>query len=95
MINPNTHILGKELASKLIEKYFTNDIVSSFFIVAYNPRAHHHRQEEEEQQENNEEENINKKKRYHFRLIWDRYFGTSRCIISDGQLEWTACRYCT
>ena len=75
MINPNTHILGKELASKLIEKYFTNDIVSSFFIVAYNPRAHHHRQEEEEEQEqeNNEEENINKMKRYHFRLIRNHF----------------------
>lgn len=73
MIHPKTHILGKELAKKLIEKHFSDDIVSSFFIVAYNPRAHHQVEVVVEEEENNEEENNNKMKRYHFRQIRNHF----------------------
>ena len=40
LIDPKTHIMGEELAKALLDHCFTPDIVSSFFIVAHNPRAH-------------------------------------------------------
>jgi hypothetical protein len=39
-VQPATHILGKELATALVQRHFDNAISSSFFIVAYNPRVH-------------------------------------------------------
>ena len=38
-IDRSTHILGQELATRLLEHCFSPHIASSFFIVAYNPKA--------------------------------------------------------
>jgi hypothetical protein len=62
-IQPETHILGKELATALVNQTFSEEIASSFFVVAYNPRWHAEGQEEE-----------NKIKRYHMREL-QRHFG--------------------
>jgi hypothetical protein len=61
-IQPETHILGKELATALVNQAFSEDIASSFFVVAYNPRWHAEGQKEE-----------NKIKRYHMKEL-QRHF---------------------
>jgi hypothetical protein len=61
-IKPETHILGKELATALVNQAFSEEIASSFFVVAYNPRWHAEGQEEE-----------NKIKRYHMKEL-QRHF---------------------
>jgi hypothetical protein len=61
-IQPETHILGKELATALVNQLFSEEIASSFFVVAYNPRWHAEGQEE-----------VNKIKRYHMKEL-QRHF---------------------
>jgi hypothetical protein len=82
-INRETHILGEELVTVLLKTYFDSDIVSSFYVVAYNPRAHN--------QTHNEQ---NKIKRYHMRKIIECYqmkpneilfFDDTNHIIKDCQ----------
>jgi hypothetical protein len=74
-IQSETHILGDELARAVLEHCFTStttaadekdvdtSIVSSFFIVAYNPRVH--------PPTNNDEDN--QIKRYHMRQVKQRF----------------------
>ena len=62
LVRPETHILGKELATTLVQRYFEERMASSFFIVAYNPRVQHGGSDPE-----------NKIKRYHMREI-QRHF---------------------
>jgi hypothetical protein len=62
LIKPETHILGSELASALIQRYFTSELVNTFFIVAYNPRA---------RKDGNQEDN--KLKRYHVRKLLQHF----------------------
>jgi hypothetical protein len=61
-IQPETHILGKELATALVERHFDSSISSSFFIVAYNPRVHPEDTVEE-----------NKIKRFHIRKLREQF----------------------
>ncbi|CAB9501285.1 Inherit from apiNOG: P36-like protein [Seminavis robusta] len=62
LVKPETHILGSELARALISKYFPSEIVDSFFLVAYNPRARPDGHKEE-----------NKIKRYHIRKLIEHF----------------------
>lgn len=39
-ISKETHILGEELATTVLQRYFSPEIAESFYIVAYNPYAH-------------------------------------------------------
>jgi hypothetical protein len=38
-VQPETHILGAELARALVEYHFDADVAKAFFIMAYNPRV--------------------------------------------------------
>lgn len=38
-IQPDTHILGDELAHAIVKHHFDEAVANAFFIVAYNPRA--------------------------------------------------------
>jgi len=62
LVRPETHILGKELATTLVQRYFEESIASSFFIVAYNPRVQPGGSNPE-----------NKIKRYHMREIQQHF----------------------
>lgn len=62
-IRPETHIVGAELATCLVEKLFPPDTAESFFTVAYNPRVH--------PEERNKEEYL--VKRYHMREIMKHF----------------------
>lgn len=61
-IDPATHILGRELAAALLRHCFSDDVATSFFIVAHNPRAHDQMKDP-----------LNCIKRYHMREI-QKYF---------------------
>jgi hypothetical protein len=63
-IQPRTHILGAELATSLLQKHFSPEIVASFFIVAYNPRVH---------PEDDSNKDTNLIKRYHMRCIVEHF----------------------
>ena len=58
-VQPETHILGEELARALVQKHFSPQIASAFHLIAYNPRHHG----SEGQQESN------RIKRYHMRKL--------------------------
>ena len=85
-INGETHILREELVATLLNTYFNSDVVSSFYVIAYNPRAHN--------QMNSPE---NKIKRYHMGKILEFYgqdqvkpneilfFDDTKHIIKDCQ----------
>jgi len=82
-IQPETHILGKELATQLIKKSFPPEISDAFFIVAYNPRVHPE-----------DETEANRIKRYHMRTIREKFkvqlneivfFDDTASVISDCQ----------
>lgn len=57
-IFPETHILGREIARALVDKYFSAEIASAFHIIAYNPRVRPGGEKEE-----------NRIKRYHVRNL--------------------------
>jgi hypothetical protein len=61
-IQPATHILGKELATSLVQRWFSSEIASSFCILAYNPRVHPDDAPED-----------NKIKRYHVRKLREHF----------------------
>lgn len=62
-VQPETHILGEELARALVERHFPVETARAFFIVAYNPR---HRGNEGELPDNNI-------KRHHMRMLKDHF----------------------
>jgi hypothetical protein len=68
-IDRETHIMGKELATKLVEYCFSSPIASSFFIVAYNPRVRGQNQDP-----------LNCIKRHHMREI-QQHFSVSGAEI--------------
>lgn len=61
-IQPESHILGSELARALVEKSFPPEIASVFCIIAYNPRARADDKQED-----------NKIKRYHIRKLVEHF----------------------
>jgi len=69
-IHPDTHILGHELATRVVEHSFSADIAARFFIVAYNPRAR-----------GQTESPLNCLKRYHMREIQQRFGVTAPEIL--------------
>jgi hypothetical protein len=62
-VQPETHILGEELARALVDRHFPADMARAFFIVAYNPR---HRGPEGELQ-------VNRIKRHHMRMLMNHF----------------------
>ena len=69
-VNPETHIMGTELAAELVEHCFPGEIASSFFIVAYNPRPR-----------GQLDNPLNCMKRYHMREIQQHFSVSSKEII--------------
>ena len=61
-IQRDTHILGMELATRLVHDCFPMEVSSAFSIVAYNPRVHPEHDSE-----------LNKYKRYHMRVLLAKY----------------------
>jgi hypothetical protein len=66
-VRPATHILGSELASALLSRYFEPEVADSCLVVAYNPRARGTEGTLEE----------NRVKRYHVRRIRSHFGVTS------------------
>jgi len=60
-IHRDTHILGEELVTALLERYFTPEIVRDVCIVAYNPRVRRGGMTDDDER--------NKIKRYHMRQL--------------------------
>lgn len=61
-VQPDTHILGNELATALVERRFPPTISKEIFIVAYNPRVHQDHDPE-----------LDKVKRYHMRKLVEKF----------------------
>jgi hypothetical protein len=77
-IQPETHILGAELASALLARHFESDVAGGCLVVAYNPRARGREGSLEE----------NRIKRYHVRRIQNHFGVTSpRQILLLDDLE--------
>ena len=81
LVQPKTHILGKELATRLVTQCFSPKISESFYIVAYNPRVHPEDEAEE-----------TKIKRYHMRKLRENFgvepeeiafFDDTESVIAD------------
>jgi hypothetical protein len=62
-VQPETHILGEELARALLDHHFPANVARAFFIVAYNPR---HRGPEGELE-------VNRIKRHHMRMLTNHF----------------------
>jgi hypothetical protein len=78
-IHKETHILGHELATALLDRYFSAAIVAAFCIVAYNPRVRLGNGSADKEVENH------KVKRYHMRRLQE-HFGVedpSRILLLD------------
>lgn len=76
-IDRRTHILGKELAKAVLDHCFGEPIASSFFIVAYNPRARGQAKDPH-----------NCIKRYHMREIQHHYsVKKSEILLFDDTVE--------
>ena len=80
-IDPKSHILGRELALAVLRHSFSDDIASSFFIVAHSPRAH-----------NQMDDPLNCFKRYHMREVRNHFkvaptnilfFDDDEAIVND------------
>lgn len=71
IVAPDTHILGHELATALLQRYFTHEIVQAFCIVAYNPRVR-----------GESESESNKVKRYHMRKLQEHF----HCVKDSSQI---------
>ena len=75
-IKKKTHILGKELATVLLKKYFSVEIFLAFHIIAYNPKV----REKGDLPEN-------KFKRYHMREIQNYFNVASKEIVFFDDCE--------
>jgi hypothetical protein len=80
-IQPETHILGEELATALVERHFDSTISSSFLIVAYNPRVH----PEDDMEENKIKRFHIRKLRQHFRVEANEiiFFDDTFAVVTD------------
>jgi len=66
VVQPQTHILGRELVMALLQRYFPDNIVQDFCVVAYNPRV----RLPAAATEGNDDNRI---KRYHMRQITEHF----------------------
>lgn len=77
LIDPTTHILGKELVMSVLHHCFEDKVANSFFIVAHNPRAHDQMKDP-----------LNCIKRYHMREILNHFsVGPKEILFFDDDRQ--------